>query len=86
MNRLMRELGPITADAPEFPLASPASAPLRKAVEGKGSTDFTPLSAGQSVAMGRSMAATELTRLLAEEAQQAMRLLGMVPDSSSQSL
>lgn len=73
MNRLMRELGPIAEDAPEFPLASPASAPLRKAAEGKGSTDFSPLWAGQSVAMGRPMAAAELTRLMAEEAQQAMR-------------
>jgi nitronate monooxygenase len=73
MNRLMRELGPIAKDAPEFPLASPASAPLRKAAEGKGSTDFTPIWAGQSIAMGREMAAAELTRLLAEEAQQAMR-------------
>jgi nitronate monooxygenase len=74
-NRLMREVGPIAEDAPEFPLASPAAAPLRKAAEAKGSFDFTPLWAGQSVAMGRSMPAADLTRRLAEEAQDAIAQL-----------
>ncbi len=68
MNRLMRETGPVADDAPDFPLAAPAVAPLRKAAEAKGLTDFTPLWAGQSVALGRRQPAGDLTRRLAEEA------------------
>jgi nitronate monooxygenase len=46
VNRLMRELGPLSAVAPDFPLASAAIAPLRSAAESRGSGDFSPLWAG----------------------------------------
>lgn len=65
VNRLMRELGPISAHAPEFPLATAAIAPLRAAAEAQGSGDFSPLWAGQNVASCRPMPAAELTRELA---------------------
>ncbi|MFV9681765.1 NAD(P)H-dependent flavin oxidoreductase [Pseudomonas sp. NY15367] len=65
LNRLMRELGPISTHAPEFPLATAAIAPLRAAAEAQGSGDFSPLWAGQNVARCRPMPAAELTRELA---------------------
>jgi nitronate monooxygenase len=68
MNRAMREVGPISEAAPEFPLAATALAPLRAKAEAAGSSDFTPLWAGQGSPMGREMSAGELTRKLAEEA------------------
>jgi nitronate monooxygenase len=46
MNRLMRELGPLDPDAPEFPLATAALAPLRAAAEKAGSGEFSPLWSG----------------------------------------
>ena len=67
MNRVMREVGPISADAPQFPLAAGAMAPLRAAAETKGSSDFTPLWSGQASALGLAMGAAALTQKLAAE-------------------
>jgi nitronate monooxygenase len=64
VNRLMRELGPINAAAPAFPLAAGAVAPLRKAAENQGLGDFSPLWAGQNVSGCREISATALTRSL----------------------
>jgi nitronate monooxygenase len=63
-NRLMRELGPL-GDAPDFPLAATAIAPLRAAAEAQGSGAFSPLWAGQNVSGCRELPAAELTRALA---------------------
>ena len=62
VNRLMRELGPLNEAAPAFPLATAAIAPLRTAAEAQGSSDFTPLWAGQNAASARSLSATDITR------------------------
>jgi nitronate monooxygenase len=78
VNRLVRETGPVASDAPDFPLAAPVVAPLRKLAETRDDTGFTPLWAGQSVAMGRVMPAAELTRLLADEARRV--LAGLATD------
>lgn len=67
INRVMREVGPISADAPQFPLAAGAMGPLRTAAEAKGSTDFTPLWSGQAMTLGRKMGAGELTEMLVTE-------------------
>ena len=64
-NRLMRELGPISPDAPQFPHAAIGLAPLKAAAEKQGKVDFTNLWAGQAVRLGREMPAAELTRALA---------------------
>jgi nitronate monooxygenase len=64
-NRVMREVGPISPDAPAFPHAATALAPLKAAAEKLGKVDFTNLWAGQAVRLGREMPATELTRALA---------------------
>src|SRR5712672_648293 len=64
-NRVMREVGPISPDAPAFPNAATGLAPLKTAAEKQGKVDFTNLWAGQAVRMGREMPAAELTRALA---------------------
>ena len=65
VNRVMRELGPISSAAPAFPLAPAAVAPLRAKAEGQGSGDFSPLWAGQNVSGCKEIPAAELTRQLA---------------------
>ena len=64
MNRVMRELGPVSAAAPEFPLATTAIAPLRAKAEAAGSGDFSPLWSGQNASGCREIPAAELTRAL----------------------
>ena len=67
-NRVMREVGPISPDAPAFPHAATSLGPLKAAAEKQGKVDFTSLWAGQAVRMGREMPAAELTRALAGSA------------------
>lgn len=65
VNRIMRELGPLSPAAPAFPFASEAIAPLRAYAESHGSEDFSPLWAGQNTAGCQTIPAAELTRALA---------------------
>ncbi|TVS19336.1 MAG: nitronate monooxygenase [Gammaproteobacteria bacterium] len=65
VNRLMRELGPMSAAAPAFPLAATAIAPLRAKAESLGSGEFSPLWAGQNASGCREVSASVLTRELA---------------------
>jgi nitronate monooxygenase len=67
VNRLIREVGPLSDLAPEFPLAFDAVLPLRARAEAQGSGDFSPLWAGQAFALGRQIGAGELTRTLAAD-------------------
>jgi len=67
VNRIMREQGAMPAEAPEFPLATSAIAPLRAKAESMGSGDFSPLWSGQNVTGCKAIPAAELTRLLAAE-------------------
>lgn len=60
VNRLMRELGPMRADVPAFPLASPALAPLRVMAEAGGRGDFSSLWAGQNAPLAREAPAGEI--------------------------
>lgn len=64
VNRAMRELGPLSAEAPAFPLATAAMAPLRARAEAAGSGDFSPLWCGQNAAGCQPVPAAELTRTL----------------------
>ncbi len=77
VNRLMREQGPISATAPDFPLAAGALAPLRARAEMAGSDDFTPLWSGQAAKLARALPAEVLTRKLAREALARMAALGV---------
>jgi len=72
MNRLMREVGPMSDAAPAFPYAAGAVAPLRAVAEKAGSGDFLPLWSGQGVGLTREMPAGELTRVLWREARGLM--------------
>ncbi len=65
VNRIIKDLGPINSETPEFPLASAAIAPLRVQAESKGSGDFSPLWAGQNVGGCKEISAAQLTRELA---------------------
>ncbi|MEH6566832.1 MAG: nitronate monooxygenase [Halopseudomonas sp.] len=64
VNRVMHELGPLSALAPAFPLAGTAITPLRAAAEQRGSSDFSPLWSGQNNSGCREVSAAELTRAL----------------------
>lgn len=65
VNRIVRELGPISDVAPPFPLAMGGVAPLRAAAEQRGSGDFSPLWSGQNATGCREIPAGALTRELA---------------------
>lgn len=73
VNRVMRELGHagatsqtyMSALAPQFPGATGAMAPLRANAEAQGSSDFSPLWAGQNAALCRAVSAAEVVQALA---------------------
>jgi nitronate monooxygenase len=67
VNRLMRELGPMSDLPPAFPLASSAVGPLRAAAEANGMGDFSTLWAGQNTSGCKEIPAAELTRELAAD-------------------
>jgi len=67
-NRMARDLGPKSADAPEFPKGFAATGPLRTAAERRGSRDFSAHYCGQAAALGRQTTAFILTRDLAADA------------------
>jgi nitronate monooxygenase len=65
VNRVMRELGPLSDAPPAFPYATAAIAPLRAAAEAQGRGDFSPLWSGQNRRGCAEVGAAELTRRLA---------------------
>jgi nitronate monooxygenase len=64
VNRVMRELGYITPDAPSFPYAGIEITQLKLAAEAVNSTDFTSLWCGQNASGCQEISAYELTRWL----------------------
>lgn len=78
VNRAMRELGPLSADAPAFPLAATPLAPLRARAEAGGRGDFSPLWAGQNVSGCAAVPADEIVQRLTPE----RRLGGVVLSSA----
>ena len=72
VNRIIREVGPMSADAPAFPRAAEATQPLRGPAEARGSTDFTPLWSGQAPTLAREMPAGELMALMIRETEAAL--------------
>jgi nitronate monooxygenase len=65
VNRVMKEVGPMSAAAPAFPQAASAMAPLRAKAESLGSGDFSPLWSGQNASGCKVVPAAQLTRELA---------------------
>jgi nitronate monooxygenase len=76
VNRIVRELGPMSAVAPAFPLAASAVLPLRAKAESLGSGDFSALWAGQNASGCREAPAAVLTR------EFARALTGARPEGS----
>ncbi|MDE1147838.1 MAG: nitronate monooxygenase family protein [Azospirillaceae bacterium] len=68
VNRLMREVGPLSSAPPAFPTAGGALIPLRTKAEAAGHGDFTNQWSGQAARLAKALPAGELTRVLAEEA------------------
>jgi nitronate monooxygenase len=66
--RLVDELGPIRTEAPPYPLASAALAPIKAAAEKRGEYGFGPMWAGEAAALGERLPAEALTRKIADEA------------------
>jgi nitronate monooxygenase len=67
-NRLIDAEGAIRAEAPPFPHASAALAPLRAAAEADGRGDYSPMWAGQAAALVEASGAEELTERLGRDA------------------
>lgn len=65
VNRVIRELSPLNAPTPAFPLAALAIAPLRAKAETLGSGDFSPLWSGQNASGCKAIGAAALTLELA---------------------
>ncbi len=66
-NRFVREVGPMSLDAPEFPYASHYVAPLRAASEKSGSHDFMQMWSG-TIRKPHGLPAGELTGMLCRQA------------------
>jgi nitronate monooxygenase len=64
VNRLVREVGPMSASATAFPSAAGPVSQLRAAAEAVGSSDFTPLWCGQNATGCREVPAAELLHSL----------------------
>ncbi|MBY5557862.1 nitronate monooxygenase [Rhizobium leguminosarum] len=68
VNRLMRELGPISESVPAFPTAGGALVPIRAMAEAESRNDFTNLWSGQAASLALRVGAEELTRELCQSA------------------
>jgi len=75
ITRLMRELGPIAPDVPEFPTAAAALVGLKAMARPEAALDFTPLWAGEAYQLGREIPARELTASIAAEAAALLKRL-----------
>lgn len=75
--KLVKELGPLSSDAPTYPHASGAIAPLKNAAEAIGVNDFSVQWMGQSVALSKETGAYELTRSIAADALHVLKNMGM---------
>jgi nitronate monooxygenase len=75
VNRLVREIGPISDVAPQFPAAAGAVQALSDEGSRRGLPDFTPLWAGQAAALGHRASASDLTRSLSQDAFALLRSL-----------
>jgi nitronate monooxygenase len=66
--RLTDALGPIRAEVPPFPLASPALAALATEAAARGEAGFSPMWAGQAARLAAARPARELTEALGRDA------------------
>ena len=71
--RLIDALGPVRSEAPPYPLAGAAAAPLFRAAWERGDFAFMPILAGQAAPLARKSPAAELVETLATEALAILR-------------
>ena len=64
VNKFMRDFGPLNPEAPAFPLATSAVAPLRAAAEAKGQSDYSPLWSGQNASDCQALPAADIAHKL----------------------
>jgi len=64
VNKFMQAFGPLNPDAPDFPLATAALAPLRLAAEARGVSDYSPLWSGQNASDCEALPAAVITHKL----------------------
>ena len=69
LNRVMRDLGPLSKDAPAFPTAGAALAPLKAKAEAEGRPDFSSAWSGQAASLAVEEPAADVTRRLWAEAE-----------------
>lgn len=74
INRVMREVGPLSSDALPFPLAGGPLSPLRAATEPQGKGDFQPLWSGQAGTYAKEESATDTARRMIERTAQILGL------------
>lgn len=74
LNRIMREVGPMSADPLPFPLAGGPLTPLRAVTEKAGKGDFQPLWSGQAGALSREAPAGDIARAMLDDAARLLRL------------
>lgn len=75
MNRIMRDVGPMSDVAPAFPTAGGALAPLKAKAEKQGDHAFSSLWSGQGAALCKETTSAELTEALAKDALQQLKAL-----------
>lgn len=69
-NRIIRDLGPLAKEAPPFPYAGGALAPLKSITEKAGSGDFMSLWSGQAIGLRKKIiSAEQLTNEIIQEAK-----------------
>lgn len=76
VNRVMAELGPLSPEAPPFPLAGGALAPLKAKAEARGAGDFSNLWSGQAAKLAPRLPAGELVARLAADALARLAAIG----------
>jgi len=76
VNRVMAELGPLNPEAPPFPLAGGALAPLKAKAEARGAGDFSNLWSGQAAKLAPRLPAGELVARLAADALARLAAVG----------
>ena len=75
VNRLIREVGPVSDDAPAFPLGARPLLPYAPPPKNRASGDFSSLWSGEAGALAKAEDAGEATRQFWREAQAAMGAL-----------
>ena len=70
MNKLMADIGPLSREAPAFPTAGTALAPLKAKAEADGKPDFSSVWSGQAAALAVEEPASDVVRRLWRDAQE----------------